>query len=67
MSRPGVTGTLRWDHLIHLTGPLGLFEHALYDSPRKAHGYTTDDNARALVVLAWAGSTSTRPPISATS
>ena len=55
MSRPGVTGTLRWDHLIHLTGPLGLFEHALYDSPRKAHGYTTDDNARALVVLAWAG------------
>lgn len=49
-----ITGTLRWDHLIRLTGPLGLFEHALYDAPRPAHGYTTDDNGRALVVLAWA-------------
>src|SRR5690606_41707478 len=46
------TGMIRWDHLIGLTGPLGLFEHALYDVPRPAHGYATDDNGRALVVIA---------------
>lgn len=39
-------------HLIALTGPHGLFEHAEHATPRVAHGYCTDDNARALVVLA---------------
>ena len=37
-------------HLMSLTSEHGLFEHALFDEPRYAHGYTTDDNARALVV-----------------
>lgn len=45
----------RLDHLSKLTGPMGLFEHARYDEPRIGHGYTTDDNARALVVLAALG------------
>lgn len=49
--RPMVTG-LRWEHLRRLTGPHGLFEHAEFDEPRHRHGYTTDDNARALVVAA---------------
>ncbi len=40
------------DHLHRLTGRHGLFEHASFDEPRLEHGYTTDDNARALVVLA---------------
>lgn len=48
---PGV----RWDHIRRLTGPHGLLEHALYDAPRLGHGYTTDDNARALVVMSRAG------------
>lgn len=39
-------------HLRALTGDHGLFEHALYDEARESHGYTTDDNARALVVIA---------------
>jgi hypothetical protein len=40
------------DHLTGtLTGPRGLYEHAAFDRPRRRHGYTTDDNARALVVL----------------
>lgn len=39
------------DHLHRLTGPHGLLEHASFDQPRTEHGYTTDDNARALVVL----------------
>jgi hypothetical protein len=38
-------------HLEILTGQLGLYEHALLDRPRRSCGYTTDDNARALVVL----------------
>ena len=46
-----------FDHLIRLTGEHGLFEHALYDEPRVSAGYTTDDNARALVVAARASGT----------
>jgi hypothetical protein len=43
---------LRLDYLTRtLTGPLGLYEHAFFDRPRRGLGYTTDDNARALVVL----------------
>ncbi|HWB89512.1 MAG TPA: glycosyltransferase [Acidimicrobiia bacterium] len=46
---------LSWDHLRRLTGPFGLYEHAFRDMPRLGHGYTTDDNGRALVVAARAG------------
>ncbi len=42
---------IRFDHLERLSGPRGIFEHARHDRPRRAHGYTTDDNARVLVVL----------------
>ena len=38
-------------HLEVLTGQFGLYEHAVLDRPRRSLGYTTDDNARALVVL----------------
>lgn len=38
-------------HLRRLTDDMGLFEHAEFDEPRIEHGYTTDDNARALVVV----------------
>jgi hypothetical protein len=48
-------GQLRLDHLRALTGRFGLFEHARQDVPRVSHGYTTDDNARALAVLGDAG------------
>ena len=41
----------RFDHLLRLTGPIGLLEHALLDEPRLEHGMCTDDNARALLVL----------------
>ncbi|MGH3650900.1 MAG: glycosyltransferase [Acidimicrobiia bacterium] len=43
---------MRTDHLRRLTGRHGLYEHAVHTTPRISHGYTTDDNARALVVLA---------------
>lgn len=41
---------LRFDHLTALTTPIGLYEHALRDSPRVEHGMCVDDAARALVV-----------------
>ena len=31
-------------HLEVLTGPFGLYEHALMERPRQSCGYTTDDN-----------------------
>jgi hypothetical protein len=34
-----------------MTGRFGLWEHALYTTPRVEHGYCTDDNARALIVV----------------
>ncbi|GIU77352.1 MAG: glycosyl transferase [Bryobacteraceae bacterium] len=40
----------RHDHLRTLTGPAGLFQHAIHTVPNYAEGYTTDDNARALVL-----------------
>jgi hypothetical protein len=39
-----------FDHLAALTDDRGLFEHALYATPRPEHGYCLDDAARALVV-----------------
>ncbi len=49
-----VTGVPRpkLKHLAALTDDTGLFQHAIYSLPNRNHGYTTDDNARALVVVA---------------
>lgn len=33
-----------------MTDRRGLWEHALFTTPRTEHGYCTDDNARALIV-----------------
>jgi hypothetical protein len=38
-------------HLLRLSDDVGLFEHALYATPRREHGYCLDDVARGLVVL----------------
>lgn len=45
-----VPGPVAVDHLMRLTGPLGVFQHAAFEEPDPAHGYCTDDNARALIV-----------------
>jgi len=37
-------------HLRTLTGPAGIFQHAVHSVPNYAEGYTTDDNARALIL-----------------
>lgn len=44
--------TPRFDHLRRLTDRAGLWQHARFSTPRIEHGFSTDDNARALVVVA---------------
>jgi len=41
---------LKLDHLHHLTDETGILQHAIFTIPNYREGYTTDDNARALLV-----------------
>lgn len=51
LTPPHVLPAPRFDHLVRLTHPMGVWEHAELTSPRTAHGFCTDDNARALIVV----------------
>lgn len=37
-------------HLLALSDTTGTFEHAEHETPRRSHGYCTDDMARVLIV-----------------
>jgi len=37
-------------HLFAMTDDTGMFQHAIFTVPNSREGYTTDDNARALIV-----------------
>lgn len=41
----------KFDHLDRLTDDVGILQHANFIIPNRKHGYSTDDNARALIVL----------------
>ncbi len=41
---------LNTQHLSRLTDDTGILQHAIYSLPNTSEGYTTDDNARALMV-----------------
>ncbi len=41
----------RFDHVRALTNEIGMWEHAEHRRPRTDHGFCTDDNARALIVV----------------
>lgn len=41
---------LKLDHLRHMTDETGMLQHALVTVPNYHEGYTTDDNARALII-----------------
>ena len=43
---------LRLNHLHRLTDDVGMFQHSIFSIPNYGEGYTTDDNARALVFTA---------------
>lgn len=38
------------DHLSAMTDDTGIFQHAIYGVPDRAHGYCVDDNARGLLL-----------------
>jgi hypothetical protein len=40
-----------FDHVRRMTDLTGMWEHARILTPRHQHGYCTDDNARALIVV----------------
>lgn len=41
---------MQLNHLQHLSDSTGVIQHAIYSIPDHAHGYCTDDNARALIL-----------------
>jgi hypothetical protein len=41
---------VKLDHLYRMTDHTGIVEHAVFTVPNYPEGYTTDDNARALIV-----------------
>ena len=40
------------DHFKKLTDDTGMFQHATFTVPNREYGYTTDDNARAVIAMA---------------
>lgn len=48
--RPGELPILKLDHLRQMTDQTGILQHAIFTVPNYSEGYTTDDNARALIV-----------------
>lgn len=49
--RPLDLPLLNLRHLMRLTDDTGLFQHACFTVPNYQEGYTTDDNARALIAV----------------
>ncbi|MBN1396537.1 MAG: glycosyltransferase family 4 protein [Bacteroidetes bacterium] len=47
---PSELPPLQLNHLHVMTDETGILQHALFTVPNYSHGYTTDDNARALLV-----------------
>ena len=41
---------LKLNHVNALTDDTGMLQHAIFTIPNRAEGYTTDDNARALIL-----------------
>jgi glycosyltransferase involved in cell wall biosynthesis len=50
--RPQELPPLKLDHLHDMTDQTGILQHATFTIPNYREGYTTDDNARALLVSA---------------
>lgn len=48
--RPAELPEVNLDHLMRLTDSTGLLQHAVFSVPNYAEGYTTDDNARAVIL-----------------
>jgi glycosyltransferase involved in cell wall biosynthesis len=49
-SAPDELPTLNPAHMLRMTDETGILQHAIFSVPNASEGYTTDDNARALIV-----------------
>ena len=54
---------LKLDHLHRLTDDTGMLQHATFAVPNYAEGYTTDDNARALILTILLGQLGATEPL----
>lgn len=54
---------LKLDHLLRLTDQTGIVEHAVFVVPNYPEGYTSDDNARALIVTTLLEEAGIRMPV----
>ena len=50
-NRPQELPPVKVDHLCRMTDDTGIFQHAVFAVPNQHEGYTTDDNARALIAI----------------
>jgi len=50
LKEPGTLPRLNTGHLLSMTDDTGMLQHAIFSLPNCLEGYTTDDNARALIV-----------------
>lgn len=50
LSRENELPELNVAHLLNMTDDTGILQHAIFSVPNTREGYTTDDNARALIV-----------------
>lgn len=56
--------TIKLDHVYRMTDDTGMLQHSRYSIPDRNHGYSTDDNSRALIMaLALADITASSDPI----
>ena len=44
--------SVNFEHFLALTDETGMLQHSRFDIPDRRFGYTSDDNARALVGVA---------------
>ncbi len=50
LNAPDDLPVLNIGHLLSMTDDTGMLQHAIFSVPNTREGYTTDDNARALIV-----------------
>jgi glycosyltransferase involved in cell wall biosynthesis len=50
LNAPDDLPALNTAHLLNMTDDTGMLQHAIFSVPNTREGYTTDDNARALIV-----------------
>lgn len=51
IARQFIRNPLDISHLLSLTDTIGVMQHSYHTIPNRKFGYSTDDNARALIVL----------------